>query len=137
MVIVDGITYEYKRLNRFVQLATALLHKPESSFKHFSFIVKGTRIYSVGWNSTTKPGAMIDGHRFIYPRGGAHSEADSISNLSDLNICRKGTMVNIRLNKRGQLRNSRPCYICQKIIESVGFNRVYYSTDSGFEMLYI
>jgi deoxycytidylate deaminase len=130
MVIINDICYEYKRLKRFENIAGALLHKPKSSFKHFTFIVKGTRILSIGYNDIQRHSKLAH-----YPLGGIHSEADAIGNLSDLNLCRRATLINVRLNNRKELRNAKPCDTCFSLIQRMGFKRIYYSTNYGFEFL--
>ena len=124
-----------KRLYRMVSLAEALLDKPGSSFKHFCFITRKTKILSIGWNDTWKNNTKINGRFFRYPLGGVHAEASAISKLQDLNICRKATLVNIRLNRQANLRNSKPCDMCMGLLIGMGFSRVYYTTEEGFERI--
>jgi len=45
------------------------------------------------------------------------------------------TVVVARINKRGDLRNSRPCPICRLALEEAGVKEVWFSTDKGFEKL--
>jgi deoxycytidylate deaminase len=42
------------------------------------------------------------------------------------------TIVIARLDRRGQLRMSRPCACCSLAIQEAGIAKVYYSTDNGF-----
>ena len=137
MVTIDNVEYPYRRLYKLKQMAELLIHKPNSYFKHFSFIGKGNRIHSVGWNRNGCPGSVIEGRRFEYPLGGVHSESDAIAELTDLNICRKACLVNIRLNNQMELRNSKPCPICYNLIKTVGIKRVFYTTDIGFSYMEI
>ena len=130
MVSFDGIDYEYKKLHRFVEIARSLMHKPQSSFLHFSFITKGTHIYSIGWNDVTKTSKLVK-----YPLGGVHAEAMSIGGLENLNLCRKATLINIRLNPRKELRLSKPCDVCLGFVKKMGFKKIFYSTEVGFEFM--
>lgn len=41
------------------------------------------------------------------------------------------TLFVCRINKKGDLRMSKPCPICQLAIESEGISTVYYTTDKG------
>ena len=127
---------QYHRLYRCVDLAHAMVHKPQSYFKHFSFVMKGTKIISIGWNNTYKC-TKINNKIIQYPFWGTHSECEAVSKLSDLNICRKATMVNVRINNQGQIRMSMPCKTCMHLLKNVGFSRVYYTTNDGFEQLYL
>ena len=36
------------------------------------------------------------------------------------------TLVVVRVNRQGELRMSKPCHICQKLIEKVGIRRTWY-----------
>jgi cytidine deaminase len=45
------------------------------------------------------------------------------------------TVVVARINKRGELRNSKPCPICRLALEESQVNEVWFSTDRGFEKL--
>jgi deoxycytidylate deaminase len=138
MVTIDNIPYEFKRLHRFEELAAAMLHKPTGSFKHFAFIARGTRILSIGWNDLQAKSFKIvtNGERPFavnYPLGGLHAEANAIRKMDDLNDCKKATLISIRLSNKKQLRNGCPCEDCMKVIQVVGFKRVYYSTNDGFQ----
>ena len=62
-----------------------------------------------------------------------HAETDLISRLwGKYYIDSSLSIVIIRLNKRGEIRNSKPCAKCSKILDSLGINKVYWSTDDGF-----
>lgn len=131
MYILNDVNYELKRFHRCVEIAQSLLDKPNSSYKHFSFILKGTKIYSIGWNDVKAKSAKISGKYVDYPLGGVHAEANAIAKLDDLNVCRRATLLNLRLNNRGQIRLSKPCPICNNLLYAIGFNKIYYSTDEG------
>ena len=40
-----------------------------------------------------------------------------------------------RLNKRSELRLSKPCPVCRLALEEAGVKEVWFSTDKGFEKL--
>lgn len=40
-------------------------------------------------------------------------------------------MIVIRVNNKGELCSSRPCYNCLDMMKTVGIKRVYYSDDKG------
>ncbi len=128
----DGIVYEYKRLYRYVEIARALIDKPQSNFLHFSFVCDKNKVVSIGWNDTTAAPMMVNKKHIHFPLGGVHSEVHSLRKVRDLNILKYCTMVNIRLNHRGDIRLSKPCPICANIIRILGFKKLFYSTNSGF-----
>jgi len=45
------------------------------------------------------------------------------------------TVVVARINKRGELRHSKPCPICRLALEEAEVNEIWFSTDKGFEKL--
>jgi deoxycytidylate deaminase len=115
-----------------MEIAQSLLSKPIGSYKHFTFILRGNKILSIGWNDLHANDAKINGKYIKYPLGGIHSEAAAIEKLNDFNNCRKLTLLNIRLNKKGILRLSKPCEHCNNLLLAIGFNKIYYSTNEGF-----
>jgi cytidine deaminase len=74
--------------------------------------------------------------QMLYPF--VHAESDMVGKLigmgklsSSLNI------VVLRLNKFGELRESKPCASCTEMLEAYGLSRVWYSTsDGGIEWLH-
>jgi hypothetical protein len=40
-------------------------------------------------------------------------------------------MINVRLNKKGELRMSKPCKACSEVIDSLGL-KVTYSIEGGY-----
>lgn len=50
-----------------------------------------------------------------------------ISNV-DFNKC---ILVNIRINRRGELANSHPCFSCQSLLRYFSFKNVYFTNDRG------
>ncbi len=45
------------------------------------------------------------------------------------------TLIVCRINKSGDLRNSKPCPVCSLALEEAGVEEVWFSTDKGFEKL--
>lgn len=50
-------------------------------------------------------------------------------------LCRKldkgSTVYVARVNKRGQLRQAKPCRVCEARLRSKGVKKVYYTQDTG------
>lgn len=107
---------------------------------HFSFILKSSRLLTVGINLSwkTHPLAATYKHRFQ----SIHSEVNALCRVRHKHDLRSLTMVNIRLSslslKAGYpiLRNSRPCRSCLNLLQAFKFSKVFYSTDKGFEKLH-
>ena len=124
----------YKKLVEFSILnADSISH----NFKHFSFIVLRNKVMAIGFNNPNKthPLAYRFGHRFAC----VHSELNAIINLTNIlrekkvkeEMFRKCTMVNIRIDRNYRLRMSKPCKICEVMLEGFGIRNVVYSTNQG------
>ncbi len=102
---------------------------------HFSFIWKRNKLLATGVNGIYEsPKCKKMGERFNsqyfkeYPY--IHAEIDAITKLwgrVDLNSSLG--MVVVRLNKRGELMESKPCQHCMPVLAKLGLTRkLYYST---------
>jgi deoxycytidylate deaminase len=101
--------------------------------KHFSFIVKKNNIVSVGWNSF-KSHTIAFKHN--YPYGKIHSELACILNYSgDINCLNKYEILNIRIGMDNNLKLSKPCKFCKKMLSHYNINNVVYSTELGFSRI--
>lgn len=62
-----------------------------------------------------------------------HAESHLISKLLDTynSICADWTLVVLRINRQGKILLSKPCNNCQKIIDAVGFKKIYWSIDKN------
>ena len=59
-----------------------------------------------------------------------HAEMNALANLPK-NITRGAGIIVVKVNREGDLTNSRPCRVCMSIIERMGIKRVMYSTDTN------
>lgn len=111
---------------------------------HLSFLIYKNRIISIGQNSKkthpinlrnrkiSKDGIDISSFR------GSCSEWNALLRLKNLtNIpARKCSLVNIRINKNNEIRMSRPCYSCLRLLAFYDITDVCYSNErGGFERL--
>ena len=99
--------------------------------KHVSIIVHKHKIVSVGMNRfKTHPKAKEIG--YMYEE--MHSELDAYRKVpKQLRGC-KFDLINVRYNKFGTMRMSRPCELCMPWCREV-FDRIYYTTDEGIAKL--
>lgn len=122
------------KFSKYIDLAQCLIDKPESDYKHFSFIIQKNRIRAIGWNSLrTHPLAFKMGYKYSF----VHSELSAITRFEgppkELKNC---TMVNVRLGKEGNILYSRPCKHCLKLLNAFNMRNVFYTTKQGcFEEL--
>lgn len=110
----------------------------KNKFFHFAFGYKKNKLLAIGQNNPEKTHtqALLLAKRFNgdtdHPY--LHAETDLISRLWGKHyIDNSLKMVVIRLNKRGELRCSKPCDQCKHIITALGITKLWWSTDDGFD----
>jgi hypothetical protein len=105
-------------------------HPEYNNFHHFSFIVQNNKILEMGFN---RKGPPLEGFGYSKEFGKIHSENDVYRKTKGIiDHSKPFDIVNIRLNKRGQLRLSKPCSCCANFLRVVGCRHVYFSTNDGF-----
>jgi deoxycytidylate deaminase len=101
-------------------------------------IIKGKRLITKPCCNTTR--STCRGNCI----GSLHAEANAIINyfgrslsfdkkkgwILDNRVKSKLDLVVVRVNKLGEICNSRPCHNCLNMMKSVGIRRVYYSVGS-------
>lgn len=115
-----------------VEKSFALIDLPQSNRKHFSFIVRRTKIVSFGWNMAKKthPWAAKYGKNIDYPF--IHSELAAIKNFPFPPIeLEKCSLINTRVCPSGKIRISKPCEHCMNLLDVFSFKHVYYTDDEG------
>jgi hypothetical protein len=125
-----------------LNIARSLLPRAKRSrsgrnkFFHFAFGYHNNNLLAIGQNmpDKTHTRAMKIAERFQtqinYPY--LHAETDLISRLwNKYHIDENLKVVIIRLNKNAQLRNSKPCEKCSKIMKCLGITQIYWSTNDG------
>jgi hypothetical protein len=56
----------------------------------------------------------------------AYRRAKGIMTIHDFHI------INLRLNRQGKTRLSKPCVCCYEILKTAGCKSFFYSTEDGF-----
>jgi len=109
----------------------------KNKFFHFAFGYRKSKLIGIGQNNPekTNPKAIHLAKKFnielYYPY--LHAETDLISRLlNNYYIDNNLSIVIIRLNKRGELRNSKPCKKCYQIMQALDISKIYWSTENGF-----
>lgn len=113
---------------------------------HLSFIIYKGRIICIGQNSKKthpvnlrNPKISQDGLDISSFRG-LCSEYSAIRKLKNLTNIKTGkcSLINIRINKLNEIRNSRPCNSCLGLLAFFKFKSIHYSNDAGlFESLIV
>ena len=96
---------------------------------HGSVIVRGGSVISWALND---PGKCGFSESYAYHPGfQRHSELNAIKKArrkTDLTGC---SMFNLRIDKYGIPRMSKPCPSCESLLLNYGFKKCFYSTENG------
>lgn len=130
-------------IDQSVNIALTLLPRArdcrgtKNKFFHFAFGYKKSKLLGIGQNNPEKTHtqALILARRFNidtkYPY--LHAETDLISRIWGKHYIDSSLkIVLVRLNKRGELRNSKPCLKCQQILDALEIDKVFWSINNGF-----
>lgn len=105
---------------------------------HFAFIFKRNKLISVGVNRPYSPDgkALRFGNQFnitkLKKHSFVHAEVDAFSKCwGKVYLDGSYSLVVIRLNKNGELGESKPCSNCQQIIDAIGIKKLWWSTKKG------
>lgn len=105
---------------------------------HTTVIFNKGKVVSIGINGPKTHTANTFNPKFVSKvnvklDGGCCSELKAILYFKNrTNIpSKKCSLVNIRINKKGEIKNSRPCASCENLLKYFEFNKVYYSTNEG------
>ena len=103
----------------------------EGRCRHLTMATRRNTIICVGANSYRKSHPLSN--RFHHLNGCKHSETDLIVNfpylIRDIN---RFTLFNVRVDKYGNIKLSKPCKDCQKLLYHFNVKRIYYSNEQGF-----
>lgn len=103
-------------------------HPEYDSFMHFSFVVKDNKIleYATNYRGITRYSKFYSRISKTHAEAAAYTKAKGLMRRGDT-----FEMVNIRLNREGELRNSAPCSGCYALLQLFGCIKVWYTTKEG------
>lgn len=97
--------------------------KSTATKRHGCIIVKGGRVIGRGYNVyKTNPFIASENHM---DRCSVHAEVAAIKNVRG--SLKGATIYVARINKRGEVRYSKPCSNCQSVINECGIRKVLWS----------
>jgi tRNA(Arg) A34 adenosine deaminase TadA len=124
-------------LKQAVQLArNKLSNHEQGSYAHFAFIVQNNTLIGYGVNQDGSPlvhwGYKRNKEDPTYtPK--IHAEIHAFrKNKALIDKNKPFEIINIRLNKKGELRSSKPCTCCNELLTDLGCKRFFYSYNNGF-----
>lgn len=124
------------RIARLIEVAYALREKNSSGGRNFhvSAIFKKSKLISLGLNNYSKTHPRT--RDFGYPEHcRIHSELAACLKLG-LSDCSGLTIVNVRIDRNGNLANSKYCRGCTNLVKHLNFSKAFYTNDyNGIEQL--
>lgn len=110
-------------------------HPQTGHWMHYSFIIQYNKLIEWATNLNYDP-PLHYGYRTrindINYKPKIHSEIASYKKAKGILKKDYFEIINIRLNKMGELRLSKPCVCCYEILKALGCRSFYYSCDIGF-----
>ena len=118
-------------IENFIPIAKPISMALNRQKKHASLIIYKRKIIAIGQNIfKTHPDTIRLGYKF----GEMHSELDAFRKVSKKFRNKKLILVNVRFNRFGEFRNSKPCPVCSKWCSEI-FHKIYYTTNDGLNIL--
>jgi len=88
----------------------------------------------MGVNRVAEPLLYLGYSKF----SGRHAEHDVLIKAKGImDHSKPFEIINIRLNKRGEIRLSKPCKVCYSWLTTMNCKSIFYSTNEGFETITI
>ncbi len=104
-----------------IQLLKNIASNSPVKYKHSAALLQGNKVITVGNNKHLDIKYNNEGIKISI-----HAEIDCMSNCKNV----KGLdLIVIRVNKKGELRNSKPCQECLEKLRKKGIRNVIYSND--------
>lgn len=124
-----------RRIQKYVELAVrqAKLSDPALTHAHGAVLFSHNKVLNVSHN---KAGFSSFGRRFkpsalkCPSYASLHAELRAVLNV-DKSSTRGSSVMVVRLNSAGKLRNSKPCAMCEQVLRFCEVKTVYYSNDNG------
>lgn len=107
-------------------------HPEKKCYLHFAYIVSEGKIASWGWNSAVEPPVHYGYHELRDKNFKPKFHAEISAYKRAKRLFDRFEIVNIRMNKNGDLKLSHPCKCCYGLMKALGCKRFYYSSDMGF-----
>lgn len=108
-------------------------HPEYKNYIHYSFVVFEGKIVGWGRNHSAEPPKHYGYHaRLQYPIAKTHAEIDAYRRCRYIIKDEVFEIINIRMDRTGKLRISKPCCCCYELLTELGCKKFYYSSEVGF-----
>ena len=120
-----------KILKRTIDIAKAMCPlNLEHRCSHMAFLIKCGKIVHIGTNSCKSHPKTLEYDYKNHQLVGLHAEL-SVCMKSDKENLRDYKMVVLRVDRNGNLANSKPCCGCQSVIKQFNIGEVWHSDSNG------
>jgi hypothetical protein len=123
--------------NKYIDITRALMTEDnELRTFHTTFIIKKNRIQKIGINTKKTHPANLKYDYYsstgtdIRTMVNIHSELSAILKYGKED-CSDCVFVNVRIDRKGNIANSKPCRGCQDLLSKVGFKKMYFTNNKG------
>jgi len=110
-------------------------HPQFDYYPHFTFIVQNNKMVCWGTNNEGIPPIHLGyNERISFGKPKIHSEYNAYRKARGiLQPNNSFEVINIRLNRNGEMRQSMPCSCCYNFLSAVGCSSCYFSTKIGWD----
>ena len=112
------------------------MKKPDSIAENWTIICKGGKILVAKTSCNLgKPTNYICRRTNVIENYiTRHSEVQALACIRKLKRRKVDNIniINFRISREGQIKNSKCCSLCAKVLERFGIKEVIYSTDNGY-----
>jgi hypothetical protein len=120
-----------KIISRTVDIAMALCPlNLEHRCSHIAFLIRCGKIVHIGTNSCKSHPETLKYAYKDHQKVGIHAEL-SVCMKSGKENLKDYSMVVLRVDRKGNLANSKPCCGCQSVIKQFNIGEVWYSDSKG------
>ena len=120
-----------KIISRTVDIAMALCPlNLEHRCSHIAFLIRCGKIVHIGTNSCKSHPETLKYAYKDHQKVGIHAEL-SVCMKSGKENLKDYSMVVLRVDRKGNLANSKPCCGCQSVIKQFNVGEVWYSDSKG------
>jgi len=108
-------------------------HPERDCYRHFSFIIQNHKILEWGTNRRSSPLTFLGfpSHSKMHSEVDACYKAKGIMSKDDFEV------VNIRLSKKNNIKESQPCKCCYAFLKHLGCKKIWFTTTTGnFAVIY-
>lgn len=101
-------------------------------------IVSNGKVISTGWNQEkTHPFVKLNGQYKTadgwHIAKNIHAEVAAVFKIKNKESLEGATIIVYRQGKNGDMLNSRPCPMCEKVLRQYGFKKMIFTVDGGVQ----